>query len=103
MKALALLLACTLWETSVLAQDREAEQIAQVRAEFTGKSLVEINGWLAAIRPVAVSSAEQQILLRDLPLITQANSVADYSELFRLRTRLEAALGLHGRAGVIEL
>jgi len=59
----------------VSARDRSAEQIAQVRAQFAGKSLSEINDELAAMRPAAVVKADQLTLLRDLPLITESNRI----------------------------
>lgn len=103
MKALALLLACSLWGTSVLAQDQAADQIARVKAEFAGKSFAEINATLASMRPLAFSESDKKMLMRDLPLITDSNRVADRRQLDRLAARLQATLKLYDRAGVIEL
>jgi hypothetical protein len=103
MKALAVLLACPLCMSPVSARDRSAEQIAQVRAQFAGKSLSEINDELAVMRPAAATRAEKQTLLRDLPLINEATLVTNFAELIRLKARLEAALRLHDRAGVVDV
>jgi len=103
MKAFALFLACCLWDTSVFAQTRVAERIAEVKAEFAGKSLSEINSALASIRPAAVKEADKHKLLRNLPLITAANLITDIMELNYLKARLESALRLHDRVGVVEL
>jgi Zn-dependent protease with chaperone function len=103
MKPLALLLACSLWVPSALAQDKTEEQIARVKANFAGKSLAEINSALASMRPEPFSESDKKKLLEDLPLVTAANRISDRNRLEHLVARLQGALRLHGRAGIVEI
>jgi hypothetical protein len=103
MKPLALLLACSLSASSDFPGGQTEEQIARVRSNFIGKSLAEINAALASMRPDAVSESDKKKLLEDLPLVTAANRVNDHKRLEHLVARVQGALKLHGRAGIMEI
>ena len=103
MKALALLVACSLWVSSALAQDKTEDQIARVMANFEGKSLADINSALASMRPKPLNESDKKKLLEDLPLVTAANRISDRKRLEHLVARLQDALRFHARAGVVEI
>jgi hypothetical protein len=103
MKALALLVACSLWVPSALAQKKTEDQIARVKATFEGKSLADINTALASIRPEPFNESDRKKLLEDLPFVTAANRITERKQLEHLGARLQNALKLHGRAGIVEL
>jgi len=71
MKRLALLLACSLWVSSALAQDKAEDQIARVKANFAGKSLADINSALASMRPEAFGESDKKKLLLQSPYETR--------------------------------
>jgi Zn-dependent protease with chaperone function len=103
MKPLALLLACSLSASSAFAQGKIEEQITRVKASFGGKSLAAINSSLASMRPEAVSESDKKKLLEELPLVTAANRGSDRKRLEHLGARLQGALKLHDRAGIVEI
>lgn len=103
MKALTLLLAFSLWASSAFAQDLADRQIAEIKADFAGKSLADVNAALARIRPMKVTESDKKVLLQDLPLVTSTNRVSDHRQLDRLAARLRVVLELQDRAGVVDL
>jgi hypothetical protein len=103
LKPLALLLAGSLWLPCALAQDKTEDQIARVKANFAGKSLADINSALASMRPEAFDESDKKKLLEYLPLVTAGNRISDRKRLECLVARLQSALRLHGRAGIVEI
>ena len=103
--ALALLLGFSLPGSPASAQSQSQleHEISRVESWFMGKSLNEIKLKLGAMRPAAVSQADKELLMSELPLITSANRIRDQYQLEHLRARALPVLKFYQRDGIVEL
>ena len=105
LKALALLLICSLSGSFSLAQagSEEDHEISRVESWFAGKCLDEVNLALTRLRPSAVSQSDKALLLKDLSPLIGKTRVTEKRQLRQLYTRLRATMKLYDRDQIVEL